>query len=159
MDQARKIGLDSGRKSFAGGRKFFLIETNIVGEEAQNALLKIFEEPTEDTHFFVIMPQDILLPTLRSRMQMVSIPTRVPLGIDSKIPRGTLGIKIADRLAMVKEITDGITDEEKTKQDAVILLNQIEDELYQKCQTFETNIFRILTEEEKERFAKLFKED
>jgi hypothetical protein len=40
-------------------------------------------------------------------------------------------MKIADRLAMVKKITDGINDEEKTKQDAVVLLNQIENELYQ----------------------------
>jgi ribosomal protein L31E len=38
---------------------------------------------------------------------------------------------LAERLALVKEITDGISDEKKTKQDAIILLNRIEDEIYQ----------------------------
>ncbi len=140
VDQARKIAVDASRKSFDGGRKFFLIETNIITEEAQNALLKIFEEPNPGTHFFVIMPQDILLPTLRSRMQVVM--SRSDLDIRSQMSKSDfdtktsdteiLKMKIADRLAMVKEITDGIVDENKTKQDAVTLLNQIESELYEK---------------------------
>ena len=136
IDAARKIALDASRKSFDGGRKFFLIETNIITEEAQNALLKIFEEPNAGTHFFVIMPQDILLPTLRSRMQVVNV-ARMLVAMRGQKQKGVfdteiLKTKIADRLAFVKEITNGISDEEKTKQDAVALLNQIESELYQK---------------------------
>ena len=136
IDLARKIALDASRKSFDGGRKFFLIEANIITEESQNALLKIFEEPNVGTHFFVLMPQDILLPTLRSRMQVINGVSRVTFGVNLKTPRVTfdtqiLDMKIADRLAMVKKITDGINDEEKTKQDAVALLNEIENELYQ----------------------------
>ena len=38
-----------------------------------------------------------------------------------------------------------------------LLPREFEDELYQKCQIHETGIFRMLTEEEKEKFAKLFK--
>jgi len=38
-----------------------------------------------------------------------------------------------------------------------LLPREFKDELYQKCQIFETEIFRMLTEEEKEKFAKLFK--
>lgn len=136
IDLARKIAVDGSRKSFDGGKKFFLIETNIITEEAQNALLKIFEEPNPGTHFFVIMPQDILLPTLRSRMQVIREKGALPLGETeeghlSLMSRLTLDMKIADRLVIVKEITDGISDEEKTKQDAVALLNEIENELYQ----------------------------
>ncbi len=52
-------------------RKIFIIETNSITESAQNSLLKVFEEPTVGTHFFIISPQDTLLPTLRSRMQVV----------------------------------------------------------------------------------------
>ena len=40
-----------------------------------------------------------------------------------------------------------------------LIPREFEDELYQKCQIYEKDIFRMLTEEEKERFAKLFKED
>ena len=127
IDAARKIALDASRKSFDVGRKFFLIETNIITEEAQNALLKIFEEPNPGTHFFVIMPQDILLPTLRSRMQVVNLENH-----SAEKSENILKKPFADRLEMVKKIVDGIADEEKTKQDAVALLNQIETEFYQK---------------------------
>jgi hypothetical protein len=125
IDLARGIALDASRKSFDGERKFFLIETNIVGEEAQNALLKIFEEPNAGTHFFLLMPQDILLPTLRSRMQKMEILPEQTGKAESVLKKSP-----ADRLALVKKITDGISDEEKTKQDAIALLNEIESELY-----------------------------
>jgi len=38
-----------------------------------------------------------------------------------------------------------------------LLPREFEDELYKKCQVFEKEIFRMLTEEEKEKFVKLFK--
>ena len=126
IDMARKIAQDTSRKSFDGGRKFFLIETNIITEEAQNALLKIFEEPNTDTHFFVMMPQDILLPTLRSRMQIIQLQSEKNGEAENFLKK-----TILERLEAVKKITDGIADEEKTKQDAVALLNEIENELYQ----------------------------
>jgi DNA polymerase III delta prime subunit len=137
VDHARKIALDASRKSFDGGWKFFIIETNIITEEAQNALLKIFEEPNPGTHFFVIMPQNILLSTLRSRMQIVNLQNFATAAGEQwshdQIGKleSILKKSIVDRLALVKEIVDGISDEEKTKQDAVALLNKIENELYQ----------------------------
>lgn len=130
IDIARDLSLSVAQKSFSGslsageaGRKIFLIEADIITEEAQNSLLKVLEEPTSGTHFFIMMPQDILLPTLRSRLQIISMSRTV---LDTNI----LNKSITERLEMIKEITDGITDEEKTKQDAITLLNQIESELY-----------------------------
>lgn len=38
-----------------------------------------------------------------------------------------------------------------------LLPREFKDELYQKCQIYETGIFRMLTEEEKEKFTDLFK--
>lgn len=40
-----------------------------------------------------------------------------------------------------------------------LIPRELDDELYQKCQIPEIGIFRMLTEEEKEKFVKLFKED
>jgi DNA polymerase III delta prime subunit len=124
---AGDLVLAAAQKSFGEktGRKIFIIETNIMTEEAQNALLKIFEEPTIGTHFFILMPQDILLPTLRSRMQIVNLENH-----QSEKSENIMKRPIVDRLTMIKEITDGIVDEEKTKQDAIALLNKIESELY-----------------------------
>jgi len=137
IDNARDITESSNRKSFeknpssraelATGLRVFIIQTNSINHEAQNSLLKVFEEPTVGTHFFIISPQDVLLPTLRSRMQVVFHNSE--LKDDSK---SIFSMSFKDRLEKVKEITEAIKDEEKTKQDAIALLNQIERELYDK---------------------------
>lgn len=73
VDEARALKESQTRASFVGARKIFIISTNSFTREAQNALLKTFEEPTEGTHFFIILPRvEMLLPTLRSRVLVVS---------------------------------------------------------------------------------------
>src|SRR3990167_367971 len=133
IDDARTITELSGRKSFnylearLPSRRIYIIEADFVTEEAQNSLLKVFEEPTAGTHFFIISPQEILLPTLRSRVQVIS-----NVSESQSTSRTVLDMKMVERLYLVKEITEGISDEEKTKQDAITLLNQIEKEIYEK---------------------------
>ncbi|KND47852.1 MAG: DNA polymerase III delta prime subunit [Parcubacteria bacterium C7867-006] len=127
IDDARFIRESSERKDFSGNKKIFVIQTDFISQEAQNSLLKVFEEPTEGTHFFIISPQDVILPTLRSRMQVV-----LSENLAYQKNPSILGLSLKERLSKVKEITDGISDEENTKQDAISLLNQIELELYKK---------------------------
>jgi DNA polymerase III delta prime subunit len=125
VEDARTLTHGGGMKDFSGVKKIFIIETDFISEEAQNALLKIFEEPTEGTHFFIISPQDVLLPTLRSRMQVFV--GEVDTG---KMSKSLFDMDLKERLEVVKEITEAIKDEEKTKQDAITFLNTIEKELY-----------------------------
>lgn len=129
IEGARNIAEAQERKEFSNGRKIFVIQADFITEEAQNSLLKVFEEPTSGTHFFIISPQEILLPTLRSRMQVLIIP-RAALGRGVTTSSRVLDMKLGDRLAKVKEITEAISDEEQTKQDAISFLNQIELELH-----------------------------
>ena len=124
IDDAREISLSQERRDFSGDKKIFIISADFITLESQNSLLKVFEEPTFGTHFFIISPQDILLPTLRSRVQVI-LCGEVMEGAES-----ILKLKLKDRLAKVKEITEAISDEESTKQDAITFLNQIESELY-----------------------------
>ena len=126
IDDARVISESSERKDFGGNRKIFIIQTDFIGLEAQNSLLKVFEEPTAGTHFFIISPQDILLPTLRSRMQVIFH------DLISESTESILDLDFSERLAKVNEITESISDEEGTKQDAIKLVNQIESEIYKK---------------------------
>ncbi len=124
ISDARAISLSQESRDFQGGKKIFIIQTDFITEEAQNSILKVFEEPTKGTHFFIISPQDMLLPTLRSRMQVI-IHNSDELKLES-----VLKMKLSDRLSKVKEIVEAISDEEKTKQDAIAFLNRIEKELY-----------------------------
>jgi len=73
IDEGRELQSAQSMKPVMGDRKIFILITSSITSEAQNSLLKVFEEPTPGTHFFVISSsQRILLPTLRSRMVVVS---------------------------------------------------------------------------------------
>jgi DNA polymerase III delta prime subunit len=73
VDESRSLSLWAIKKPFGqnaeADRKVAVISTLSVTVEAQNALLKLFEEPPERTHFFLLTPQaKSLLPTLLSRV-------------------------------------------------------------------------------------------
>ncbi len=74
IDDGRALKEMQSRHSFAeGGKKVFVVIANSFTTEAQNSLLKIFEEPTEDTHFFILSHSaQFFLPTLLSRIVLVS---------------------------------------------------------------------------------------
>ncbi len=68
IEDSRKLKQFQQEKAF-GDKKVFIISFNFITREAQNALLKIFEEPITGTHFFLITRSvHVLLPTLVSRL-------------------------------------------------------------------------------------------
>jgi len=70
IDLSRLIKVQQAEKS---AHKFFILGANFFTREAANSLLKVFEEPTPGTHFFLITPNPHLLPaTLRSRLHFIS---------------------------------------------------------------------------------------
>lgn len=72
IDDAFDLKSIQYEKGFSVGEKIFLISANNFLLEAQNTLLKIFEEPIENTHFFIIIPNtNILLKTLVSRFYLI----------------------------------------------------------------------------------------
>lgn len=67
-----------------GEKKIFLISAERFTPEAQNALLKTLEEPNENMHFFILLrEQDLLLPTLLSRMHTVRPQLKNPAALPS----------------------------------------------------------------------------
>ncbi len=74
IDDARNLKELASRKAFGGGKKIFIVASNFFTREAQNSLLKLFEEPTPDTHFFIITSNsETILPTLRSRLMKTAL--------------------------------------------------------------------------------------
>src|SRR3989344_1067951 len=68
IDEARELKSLSARKAISDRKIFFISPTRIT-LEAQNALLKTFEDPSPDTYFFlVVMEEASIEPTLLSRM-------------------------------------------------------------------------------------------
>lgn len=87
----------------------FVIVTGSVEVEAQNALLKLFEEPPAHTEFFLINPHESrLLPTLRSRFVDIDYDKN----LESALAKEFLVLDYKDRLEYIavaqKKNTDSL---------------------------------------------------
>ncbi len=109
IDDARRLAEAQATRALGSTlKKFFIIEAASVTIEAQNALLKILEEPTAGTHFFFILPSRwLMLPTVLSRLQVVGTgiagSTTASSPISAKV---FLAAAPAERLTMIKTILD-----------------------------------------------------
>ncbi|MDE1875150.1 MAG: type II toxin-antitoxin system PemK/MazF family toxin [Patescibacteria group bacterium] len=76
IDESRGLQDMQSMRPVQGDRKIFILAADSITSEAQNSLLKVFEEPTPGTHFFIVSSSErILLPTLRSRLVVLSHPS------------------------------------------------------------------------------------
>lgn len=107
IDEARALKEAQMRVAFGGAYKIFIISALSFPPETQNALLKTFEEPTVGTHFFIILPRaEILLPTLRSRVQVVSGTDSVMSQEAYKFAEKFFLATLEDRFAMIKKLVE-----------------------------------------------------
>lgn len=139
IDEGRSINEMQSRRAVLSSRRIFIISANFITKEAQNSLLKMFEEPSGGAVFFLIISSaSILLPTLRSRMMIVNL-NHIESFEDSsnKLFDAKKFIKspIAERLAIVKKIYEKIADEEASRSVAVDFLNDLEREFMNKFDT------------------------
>lgn len=101
IDDARRVRSLSARKSF-GTKKIFILLPERISDEAQNALLKTLEDPAPDTHYFLsVRHEDILLPTVRSRMMILR-----SAGEASHTPAEFLALRPAERLNFVRKFIE-----------------------------------------------------
>ena len=107
IEEARELSLLSTRKAL-GACKFFLIIPNYLTLEAQNALLKTFEDPSPDTYFFLVLREPgLILATLRSRMQVLTLcGGNASAGEAEKF----MDLSIKDRLLYAKKFVDDEKD-------------------------------------------------
>jgi hypothetical protein len=86
-------------------RKIFIISPSRITAEAQNALLKTFEEPYSNTHFFIIArDEESIIPTLRSRTRVVRIQREG--GFKSDEAEEFLSLPLTKRIDFAKKFAD-----------------------------------------------------
>jgi len=103
IDESRMLSTVAARKALVD-RKVVLIIPKLITTEAQNALLKTFEDPFPDTHFFLVSKEEgLILPTLRSRMQIVRLSGERNTDEEAK---DFLKLPIKDRLMFAKKFSD-----------------------------------------------------
>ena len=140
IDDGRRINELQSRKAFSkkdskftkSDKKIFVIKTDFITREAQNSLLKMFEEPTPDTHFFIIMnSSEFLLPTLKSRLMLIKPYFQNNSSKETKkFTADFIAITLPERLKVVKKF---FGDKKKKipadKIGAIVFLNELEIQL------------------------------
>lgn len=102
---AKDIRAASGMTGISGGRSVYIIGARAFTHEAQNALLKTLEEPGEGALFFLIVPtKELLLPTVRSRLLLLSADASECSSDDLLGAERFLAGDIAERLAIATRI-------------------------------------------------------
>lgn len=133
IDDARNLRAMAGTKTL-NDKKVFLICANSVTLDAQQTLLKLFEEPVADTHFFLVTEDaSSFLPTLRSRFYLIAGNGGKNEGL--KEAENFLKLKPGDRISYLKDLLE--EDEENELLDsprakASRFLNDLEAVLHEK---------------------------
>lgn len=116
VDDAREVARFASNAPVAGNTKMIVIAATRVFHEAQNALLKVFEEPTEGTTLVLIVPSSgMLLPTLLSRV--LTLPSEGSESTD--VAHEFLALDTAAREKFVAKLLDRTkSDKDEEKQAA-----------------------------------------
>jgi hypothetical protein len=123
-EKDEKVDLDKGTISVSSIRRLYELTRTIasgprlividyaerMAPQAQNAFLKLLEEPTAQTHFILLTHDPaVLLPTVHSRAQRLDLQ---PISqADSEKLLDTLGVKDARRRAQLLFIASGLPAE------------------------------------------------
>jgi DNA polymerase III delta prime subunit len=128
VEDARKL-LDIAVAAPVGERKAVIVSVTRFFHEAQNALLKLFEEPPANVTLVLVIPSDgVLLPTLRSRL--TALPGNGGASIISPLAQEFLAVSGEEREKLISKLIDRTKsdkDEEKqaARNDAVRLAEDL----------------------------------
>jgi hypothetical protein len=143
IDDARKLKSFATEKGFSvqkNAKKIFIISANSFLLEAQNSLLKMFEEPIENTHFFLVVPDvNSLLKTLVSRFYLIRTGQNL---IENNDAEKFITMSLKNRIDFIKELLtekEGESEEgsevvilDSTRFKALTFLNAVEKILHRK---------------------------
>jgi len=123
-DDARRVSELAAQAPFAGEHKAIIIAASRAYHEAQNALLKLFEEPSPGTYLFFILPTlGGLLPTLRSRVAILNANVGPPRSHIPEAAEEFLKATKERRSAIIKKLTSG---KDELRDEAIGIVNGIE---------------------------------
>lgn len=102
VDIARQLKMKAATRPRAGDARHLVITCTSATSEAQNALLKLFEDPPQTARFYLSVPRaSLLLPTLRSRLHTAYT---APAAAVSPHACEFLAASYAERLARIAQM-------------------------------------------------------
>ena len=126
IDEARELVSRAQLKNF--GEAVFFIAVASITTEAQQALLKLFEEPQEGTTFVLLTPHGAIIPTLRSRMMLY--PKQGSTLLTARSNPDVKKFLTAPYKMRSEVITKMLKDDEGVKERVRVFLDELEKALY-----------------------------
>lgn len=138
MDDSSQIKDWHSQLGIGKNKRVCIIATKFINREAEQTLLKIIEEPAENTHFFIVVPDSgALLGTILSRVHIIK--TEISNEDDvtdlKKVVQDFIKANPSDRIKKVTTIIDDNKEKENSGQlryYATSFVNEIESIYYQK---------------------------
>jgi hypothetical protein len=135
IDESRWLADAAGLKS-SSGRALFVIGVGGITSEAQQALLKLLEEPQQGTTIVLLAPHGSFVATVMSRAMPYPLTEDSPLYYRGESSVGDaanrfLGMSGKDRSAEIAKMLKD-KDEEGTKEKVRDFINALEAELHKK---------------------------
>ncbi len=134
--EANNLGIDISReirRRASLGKRNFIIKACSFTREAQNALLKILEEPLAEVHFFILVPHIFgILPTLLSRVVILRLASEGTDDTEIIPAHHFLAATPAQRLKMLTPLSKKYEEHDRRaeiKREALDFLNRLEVEL------------------------------
>lgn len=119
VDHARRLRELQQNRALTGDKKVFIVAFHFITREAQNALLKVLEEPTAGTHIFIVTPSaHVFLPTVLSRVTVLKTKHLTP----QDAARSFLKSSYKKRMDYIAKLVKDIKDEKATKAVALSLV-------------------------------------
>jgi DNA polymerase III delta prime subunit len=142
ITDSEKIKDWHSERGITDGKKVCIIGAKFINHDAERTLLKMIEEPSANTHFFIIVPNSLmLLDTIISRAHVVKINKEAnPVTIKSASEFLDSTPKV--RIELVAKLID--THKESlgsgsVRFSAISLINALEQIIYKKFQSDKTN--------------------
>lgn len=126
-------------------RTISIVYTDFINTEAQNALLKTFEEPIKNTHIFLVVPKpEILLPTFLSRVQVLKPVSQSESHIEAS---EFIQMNLVQRVQFITKLTEKSEDDDaaaQVREKAVSFLDGLEQLLSKDPQKNRKSLEQIL---------------
>lgn len=142
IDDARALKQWASNKALSADMQVGLLSCTTITREAQNALLKLLEEPSGTHFFFISSSVEQFLSTLRSRCVIISSPQSEPTTSSAK---DFLTAHHGERMSLIKKIAERFKDT-KDKSEAMQLVDDLEKILHKKSLTKNPDIVVALQE-------------
>lgn len=142
VEDSKRIKQWHSEKGISLGKHICIIGTKFINHDAERTLLKIIEEPSTNSHFFIIVPNSqILLDTIISRVHVIKT-IEEQNELNQKNTKDFITSPKVKRIDMIAKMIDTHEDDVGSggiRYSAIKFINGLENIIYEKWKSDKNN--------------------